>query len=162
MGEAAQTRSPALEGDSADMRMITQKEDIFEQTLVHPGAITSATTAYFDMSDVHTAKWTLAVGATDQAINFKLVQATTAGGAGVKDVPDAAVTALAGTDDNKQVHIEIDPYQLDTNNGYRYVAAVPDVSGGTGTTGTITLKANMKSRPVALHADVKEYVLLVG
>lgn len=143
-------------------RVITQKEDIYTEVLIDPGAITSTTTAYFDMADVHTAEWLLAIGATDQTINMKLVQATDASGTGKKDVPDAAITALTGTDDNKQASIEIDPYQLDINNGFRYVAAEPAVSGGTGTTGCLLLKAVAKSKPVATHTDVLEQVLLVG
>lgn len=143
-------------------RVITQKEDIYTQVLVDPGDITSETTPYFDMANVHTAEWLLAIGATDQTINMKLVQATSAAGADVKDVPNAAITELAGTDDNKQASIEIDPYQLDINNGFRYVAAVTAVSGGTGTTGSLLLKALMKSKPVAKHTDVAEQVLLVG
>lgn len=144
------------------MRVITQKEDLYKQVLLDPGTLSAGTTAYFDMADKHTAEWFLSIGATDQITDMKLVQATTSGGAGVKDVPDAAITPIAATSDNKQGSIEIDPYQLDFNNGFRYVAAVLALTGGSATTGHLLLTAVPKSRPVTAHADILEQVLLVG
>jgi hypothetical protein len=143
-------------------RVITQKEDLFKQVLIDPGTVTSTTTAYLDMADVHTAEFFLAVGATDQAIAMKLVQATSAAGAGKQDITGAAIVALAGTDDNKQVSIEVDPYQLDFNNGFRFVAAETAVSGGTATTGCLFVQAVMQKKPVTAHADVVQQVLVVG
>lgn len=144
-------------------RVITQKEDLYEQVLMDPGTLSAGTTVYFDMADVHTAEVFLALGATDQtAIDLKLVQATDSSGTGVKDIPAAAITTLGATSDNKQASIEIDPYQLDFNNGFRYAAAVLALSGGTATTGVLLLRTVPKSRPVTAHADVVEQVLLVG
>jgi hypothetical protein len=143
-------------------RVITQKEGLYKQVLIDPGTVTSTTTAYLDMAEVHTAEFFLAVGATDQAIALKLVQATSAAGAGKQDITGAAITALAGTDDNKQVSIEVDPYQLDFNNGYRFVAAETTLTGGTATTGCLFVQALMEKQPVTAHADVVQQVLQVG
>jgi hypothetical protein len=143
-------------------RVITQKEDVYTEVLVDPGTLTSATTAYLDMREVHTAEFFLAVGATDQAIAMKLVQATSAAGAGKKDITGAAIVALAGTDDNKQVSIEVDPYQLDINNSFRFVAAETAVTGGTETTACLSVRAVSKKKPVTKHADVVQQILKVG
>jgi hypothetical protein len=142
--------------------VITQTQDLYRQVLLDPGTISDGTTAYIDMADVHSAKFFLALGATDQTTDMKLVQATSSGGAGVKDITDAAIATLAATDDNKQKSIEVDPYQLDMNNGFRYVAAVLVLAGGTGTTGYLEVQTVPKSRPVTAHADILEQVLLVG
>lgn len=144
------------------MRVITQKEDLYKQVLLDPGTISDGTTAYIDMADKHTAEFFLSLGATDQTTDMKLVQATSAAGAGVKDITGAVITQLSATNDNKQASIEIDPYQLDFNNGFRYVAAVIDVTGGSATTGCLLVTAVPKSRPVTAHADILEQVLLVG
>ena len=142
--------------------VITQTQDLYRQVLLDPGTLSDGTTAYIDMADVHSAKFFLALGATDQTTDMKLVQATSSGGAGVKDITDAAITQLSATNDNKQASIEVDPYQLDMNNGFRYVAAVLDLEGGTGTTGYLEVQTVPKSRPVTAHADILEQVLLVG
>ena len=143
-------------------QVITQKEDLYKEVLIDPGALSEATTAYKNIGDVHTAEWLLSIGATDQITDMKLVQATSAAGAGVKDVPDAAITPIAATSDNKQESIEIDPYQLDHNNGFVYVAAVIELTGGTETIGHLLYTATPKKRPVTAHADILEQVLLVG
>lgn len=142
--------------------MKTITEDIQTTVLRDPGALTTGTTAYVDLSNALVARFTLALGATDQTNDAKLVQATSAAGAGVKDVPDAAITQLSATDDNKQASIEIDPAQLDGDGGFRYVAVLHTHATGTGTTGAIWVDIAQKSKPVVAHADVEEQILLVG
>lgn len=56
-------------------------------------------------------------------VNAKLEQATSAAGAGAKDVTGKAITALtqAGTDDNKQAWINVRPEELDVDNAFAFV-----------------------------------------
>jgi hypothetical protein len=71
-----------------------------------------------------------------QTIDFKLEQATSSGGAGVKDLKVATqFAAHATTSDAKQVIIECRAEQLDTTNSFRYVR--PRMIGGAAATGPI-------------------------
>lgn len=56
-------------------------------------------------------------------IDAKLQQATSSGGAGAKDITGKAITQLTkvGTDDNKQVLLEVDASQVDVAGGFGYV-----------------------------------------
>lgn len=56
-------------------------------------------------------------------VNAKLEQATSAGGAGAKDVPALAIAQLtnSGGDDNKQTLINVRQTDLDFNNGFTFV-----------------------------------------
>lgn len=66
-------------------------------------------------------------------IDLKLTQATSSGGAGAKDITDAAITQMAAaTDDDLIRTIDIGPGALDDVNDYIYVRAEVLV-GGSGT-----------------------------
>jgi hypothetical protein len=56
-------------------------------------------------------------------VDAKIRQATSAAGAGAKDVTGAAITQFteAGTDSNKQAFINLATEDLDTNNGFYFV-----------------------------------------
>lgn len=56
-------------------------------------------------------------------VDAKIEQATSAAGAGAKDVTGKAITQLtkAGSDDNKQAIINFRPTDLDFNNGFTHV-----------------------------------------
>ena len=63
---------------------------------------------------------TLGASAT---LNAKLRQATSAAGAGAKDISGAAITQLVkATDDDKQAIMSLDVDALDIAGGFRYVA----------------------------------------
>ncbi len=61
-----------------------------------------------------------AIAATG-TFNAKLEQATSAAGAGAKDITGKAITPLTDADDNKLLAIECKAAELDKNNGFRYV-----------------------------------------
>lgn len=64
---------------------------------------------------------------TTSTIDFKLQQATTSGGAGVKDITSKAITQIASGSPavgNKQAIINLRAEELDLANGFRYVKAV--------------------------------------
>jgi hypothetical protein len=72
-----------------------------------------------------------------QTIEFKLEQATSSGGAGVKDLKVATqLAAHAANNDGKQIIVECRAEQLDTTNGFRYVR--PRTIGGAAATGPIS------------------------
>lgn len=54
-------------------------------------------------------------------LNAKLEQATSAAGAGVKDITGKAITALADTADGKLILINCRMEELDVNGGFAYV-----------------------------------------
>lgn len=66
-------------------------------------------------------------------LDVKLQQATSAAGAGAKDITGKAITRLtqAGTDSDKQAIINLRAEELDVDGGFQYVAAVA-VSDNTG------------------------------
>ena len=74
-------------------------------------------------------------------LDAKLEQATSAAGAGAKDIAGKAVTQLtqAGTDSNKQALINLDHGSLDFNNGFRYVRLSMTVATATSDSGAIVL-----------------------
>ena len=67
---------------------------------------------------------------TTSLIDFKLQQATTAAGAGVKDITGKAITQiLSGSPaaDDKQAVIDLRADELDIDNGFRFVRAVATI-----------------------------------
>lgn len=141
---------------------LTFLESVQKVTLADPGTLATGVYAYQDMAEFTEAEVALLVGATDQAIDLKLVQAQDDSGTGKKDVEGAAITQLTGADDNKLVTIEIDQYQLDGDNGYRYVTAELTLTGGAATTGAVLFQGQVRHQPASQPASVAEQVLVTG
>ncbi|MGL3208696.1 hypothetical protein [Bradyrhizobium sp. BR 1433] len=82
------------------------------------------TTGWIDASKFHNYMAVLMVGAlgASATVDAKIQQATSSGGAGAKDIAGKAVTQLTkvGTDDNKQVLINLKQDDLDMNNGFKF------------------------------------------
>lgn len=89
-------------------------------------AASTLTSDYVDMSNFASLMALIKVGAfvATGKVDAKLVQATAAAGTNKKDITGKAITQLtaAGTDDNKQAIINLFASELDSNNGFRYVA----------------------------------------
>ncbi len=85
---------------------------------------------YVDMGKFDQLMAVLSVGTfpdTGSTIDFKLQQATTSGGAGVKDITSKAITQIASGSpavSDKQAVINLRSEELDLANGFRYVKAV--------------------------------------
>ncbi len=85
---------------------------------------------YVDMSKFDQLMAILLIGTfpdTGTTMNFKLQQATTSGGAGVKDITDKAITAIASGSpavSDKQAVINLRADELDIAGGFRFVKAV--------------------------------------
>jgi hypothetical protein len=86
-----------------------------------PGTVTSG---WIKASDYPQFLAAVQVGdfVTSGVLDAKLEQATSAAGAGAKDVTGSAITQLteAGGDDDKIVLINIDPRKLDVENEFDY------------------------------------------
>lgn len=84
-------------------------------------------------------------------LNFKLVQATSAAGAGKKDISGKAITALteAGTDSNKQAIINFDQTDLDITNGFAFVAMEMVTAVATSDSGAIMLGFDAAINPAS-------------
>lgn len=80
-------------------------------------------------------------------VDAKIEQATSAAGAGAKDVAGLAITQLtkAGTDDNKQALINIQQSDLDLANGFTYFRLSMTVATATSDAGAIVLGFNPRS-----------------
>lgn len=94
--------------------------------VVNPQQTNSAkSSGWVDASVYESLLAAIALGAltANATVDAKLEQATSAAGAGAKDITGKAVTQLtqAGTDDNKQVLINLKSEELDVTNSFRYV-----------------------------------------
>jgi hypothetical protein len=81
-------------------------------------------TGYVDMAKFQQLLAVIQTGVLGAAatVDAKLQQATSAAGAGVKDVAGKAIVQIVkATGDNKQALINLRGEQLDVNNGFRYV-----------------------------------------
>ncbi|TIN82641.1 hypothetical protein [Mesorhizobium sp.] len=93
--------------------------------VVNPQSASSVqTSGWIDATTFHNYLAVIKVGAigSSATVDGKIEQATSSGGAGAKDVTGKAITQLtkAGTDDNKQVLINLKQEDLDFNNGFKF------------------------------------------
>lgn len=87
-------------------------------------------------------------------LDGKLEQATSAAGAGAKDVTGKAITQLtqAGTDSNKQSVINLFADELDINNGFTHARVTITVGTATSDAGAIVLGVDPR-KDVASASD---------
>lgn len=82
------------------------------------------TSGWIDATTFHNFMAVVKVGAlgAGATVDAKIQQATSAAGAGAKDVAGRAITQLskATPDDNKQVEINLKQEDLDFNNGFKF------------------------------------------
>lgn len=88
-------------------------------------ATTAKSTAWISMATLGSALATVMVGtiASTGTVDAKIEQATSAAGAGAKDITGLAITQLteAGTDSDKDVEINVQPSDLDRANGFTHI-----------------------------------------
>lgn len=121
-------------------------------------------TAYVAAKNFHQFLAQIAVGAlvATSTVNAKLEQATSAAGAGVKDVPGKAITALtaAGADDNKQALINLRGEELDVDGGFAFVRLTVTVAAANANIAGTLLGCEARNGPASDHdaASVDEIV----
>lgn len=121
--------------------------------VIDPDAYTAATytSGWVDMSlwgslQAIVFAGTLGSGAT---LDAKLEQATSAAGAGAKDITGKAITQLtqAGTDSDKQAVINCQSEDLDVEGGFRYVRLSMTVGNATSDAGGVVLGMDPRYAP---------------
>lgn len=113
------------------------------------------TTGWVDMQDFYSVMAIVMAGdlGAGATVNAKFEQATTNAGAGAKDITGSAITPLtqAGTDDNKQVAINLSQGDLDRNNGFRFVRL--SIAVGTASSDVAGLIVSLDARYGAANAS---------
>lgn len=83
------------------------------------------TSGWMDATAFHNYLATISVGVlgASATVDAKIQQATSSGGTGAKDVTGKAITQLtkAGSDDGKQVLINLKQEDLDFANGFKFI-----------------------------------------
>lgn len=122
------------------------------------------TTGWVDASDFYTFLALVSVGdlGTSATVDAKIQQATSAAGAGAKDLAGAAITQLtqAGSDSNVQALINIRSDSLDINAGFTHVRLSLTVGTAASDAGALLLGFDPRYGPanVADAATVAEIV----
>jgi hypothetical protein len=117
------------------MQNFTFHENVEVDVLEIPATITTNTSSYLSMEEYESAIFFMSIGATDDTVDMKVVQATDSSGTSSKDITGAAITQLTGSDDNKYASIEIHESDLDIQNSFTHVATTVTIAGTT--TGTV-------------------------
>lgn len=121
------------------------------------------TTGWIDMAKTPNLLAVIMAGALGAGgtIDAKLQQASSAAGAGAKDIAGKAITQLtqAGTNkSNKQVQINLRGEELDRNGGFSFVRLSMTVAVATSVAGAVVLGAGARFGPSANAASVIETV----
>lgn len=124
----------------------------------------TVTTGWIKASDYHSFLAVIMAGdlGASATVDAKIEQATSAAGAGAKDVSGLAITQLtkAGTDDNKQALINVQPADLDLANGFTHFCLSMTVANATSDAGAIVLGFSPRKGPATAKdlATVDEIV----
>ena len=136
-------------------------ELVFPPGTIAGGPTVAPAGAYLDMSDYDRVVFLIAIGAcaATDTLNAKLVQATTAAGAGSKDITGAVITVLADADDNQFSTIELRAEALDVAGGFRFVALSYTKAGaGTLVASVFAFRYRGGGLPPTKHASYNEAV----
>lgn len=120
-------------------------DKIFIAATIDPDAYTAAayTSDWAAVKHSHQYMAVLMAGTlgSSATLDFKIQQATDSSGTGAKDISGLSATQLtqAGTDDDKQVIVNIDPVKLDIEGGFNHIAMVMTVGTATSDCGALLL-----------------------
>ena len=122
----------------------------------------TVTTGWFSMADFATALATLQVGVlgASATVDAKLQQATDSSGTGAKDITAKAITQLtkAGSDDNKEVQINLRSEELDVANGFDYARLSVTVGTAASLVSAVVLGFDARYAPAADLSSVDEII----
>lgn len=140
--------------------------DLVQSPAANPTDGTSPAT-YKDVSQYERFAFLRGVGVSDDtSVAMQVVQATSAAGAGKKNITGAvstSVTAVGSGANNKYAIIEVEQNLLDSANGFRYVSVDHTATGGSTTASTIWFFAwRAKEMPVTQPTAKGEIVKLGG
>lgn len=132
--------------------------------IIDPDAYTAETyvTAWVPMSLFEAVQAIVMVGtmASTSTVDAKLRQATSAAGAGAKDIAGKVITQLtqAGTDSDKQAIINCRSDELDVAGGFTHVQLSVTVAAAASDMGGLILGHHARYQPAADLASVDEVV----
>ena len=118
---------------------------------VSQGAAT-VTTGWVSMANIHQLVALIQTGVlgASATVDAKLRQATSAAGAGAKDITGKAITQIVkASGDNKQATIEVRDTELDVNNGFSFV----QLSLTVGTAASLVSAVLLGFKPVYVPAS---------
>ncbi|MCC6630277.1 MAG: hypothetical protein IT340_23085 [Chloroflexi bacterium] len=122
----------------------------------------TVTTGWVSMRDVPALQAILQTGVlgASATVDAKLQQATDSGGTGAKDVTGSSITQLtkAGSDDNKQVVINMRGDALDVTNSFTHVRLSVTVGTAASLIAAMVLGVDAHYQPIAAKASVKQVV----
>lgn len=138
-------------------------QNVLIQPIIFPvsglGVTIQPSGAYIDVTTYDNFAFLVVTGVSDRTTaTIQIVQATSAAGAGSKNLTGAVNTTLP-TSNSKAAIVESRTEALDINNGFRYVAVQPTFSGGTGDVGTIIFfawraRAEAVTQPAAITSII--------
>lgn len=124
----------------------------------------TVTTGWIAARDFHSFLAIVMAGTlgSSATLDAKLEQATSAAGAGAKDITGKAITQLtqAGTDSDKQALINLSPNEMDVTNGFTHFRLSITVGTATSDAGGIVIGLDPRYGPASLAdlASVDEIV----
>lgn len=126
----------------------------------------TVTSGWVDVSDFHSIMAVVQAGTlgSSATLDAKLEQATSAAGAGAKDVAGAAITQLtqAGTDSDKQAVISLQTDAIDVDGGFRFIRLSITVGTATSDAGGVVLGVPARVGPASdLNAATVDEVVRV-
>ena len=138
--------------------------EIHKEVLFGPGTLTTGSSAYKKVVDCERFVVRAAIGATDNTYDLKVRAAQDSSGTGVADLEDldgnvVKITQMIGTDDNKQVEMEVMTSLLPA--GFDHICVTQTVAGTT--VGFVELlKFNNGSVPVSQPAALAQQLHFAG
>jgi hypothetical protein len=121
----------------------------------------AVSTGYIDVSGYESLLADVLVGVfgASATVDAKLEQATSSGGAGVKDVTGKAITQLvAAGGNNRQARINCESAELDTNNGFKFVRLTITVGTAATLIGGALYGVGARYQPASQAASVAQVV----
>ncbi len=138
--------------------------EIHKEVLLGPGTLTTGSSGYKKVVDCERFLVRAAIGSTDNTYDLKIQAAQDAAGTGVADLKDldgnvVKITQMIGTDDNKQVEMEVMTSLLPA--GFDHIRVTQTVAGTTA--GVVELfKFNNGSVPVTQPAALAQQLHFAG
>lgn len=132
--------------------------------VINPQSATAGTytTGWVDLAKFSRLYAILLIGAITGSgtVDAKFEQATSAAGAGAKDVDDTDITQLtgAGTDSNKQVTVEVRQAQVDVAGGFRWVRLSVTTATAASLAAAVVLGIGARFEPATQATTVDENV----
>ncbi len=110
-------------------------------------------TDWVDMSKFQNVGFVVMTGTlgSSATVDFKVQEATSAAGAGAQDISGKSITQLteAGTDDDKQVVVNVKAEELDREDGYQFVRGLMTIGVATSDAAVLVLGADPRFLPAS-------------